>query len=70
MFLVTEADATAIRTIFEQEGEFAAAIELRRRFPGIINNAKAREQARVIAGWTPLPVTPSPVTRLRSGKER
>jgi hypothetical protein len=33
MFLVTEADATAIRTIFEQEGELSAAIELRRQFP-------------------------------------
>jgi hypothetical protein len=28
MFLVTEADADAIRTIFNQEGELSAAIEL------------------------------------------
>jgi hypothetical protein len=35
MFLVTEADADAIRAIFNQEGELSAAIELRRRFPGI-----------------------------------
>jgi hypothetical protein len=35
MFVVTDADAAAIRAAFEQSGEFAAAIELRRRFPGI-----------------------------------
>jgi hypothetical protein len=40
---------------FEQEGELTAAIELRRRFPGIIDNAKPRERARAIAGWKPLP---------------
>jgi hypothetical protein len=28
MFLVTEADADAIRTIFNEEGELSAAIEL------------------------------------------
>jgi hypothetical protein len=30
MFLVTEADAAAIRAIYEQKGELPAAIELRR----------------------------------------
>jgi hypothetical protein len=64
MYVVSEADAAAIRTLFEQEGEFAAAIELRRRYPGITNNEQAREQARTIAGWTSLPETPRPVTRL------
>jgi hypothetical protein len=64
MFVVTEADAAAIRAVFTQEGELSAAIELRRRFPGITDNAKARECARSIAGWTPLPVQPRPVTRL------
>jgi hypothetical protein len=33
MFVVTEADAAAIRAINEQDGELSAAIELRRRFP-------------------------------------
>jgi hypothetical protein len=69
MFIVTEADAPAIRTIFDQEGELSAAIELRRRFPGITDKAKARACARSIAGWTPLPVQPHPVTRLRSRKD-
>ncbi|WP_158921531.1 hypothetical protein [Acidisphaera sp. S103] len=59
MFVVTEANAAAIRTVFEQEGEFSAAIELRRRFPGIANNEQARVQARTIAGWQPLPPPPS-----------
>ena len=34
MFVVTEADAAAIRAVYQQRGEFAAALELRRRFPG------------------------------------
>jgi hypothetical protein len=46
MFLVTEADADAIRAIFNQEGELSAAIELRRRFPGITDNVKARGRCR------------------------
>jgi hypothetical protein len=54
MFVVSEAEAAAIRAVYEQRGEFAAAIELRRRFPGITDNAQARECARTIAGWTPL----------------
>ena len=53
MFGVTNADAAAIRTAFEQRGEFAAAIEVRRRFPGITDNAQAGERARTIAGWRP-----------------
>ena len=35
MFVVTEAEAAAIRATFEQRGELAAAVELRRLFPGI-----------------------------------
>ena len=61
MFVVTEADEAAIRAVYQQRGEFAAAIELRRRFPGITDNAQARECARTIAGWKPLP---RPVKRM------
>ena len=50
MFIITEADVDAIRAIFSQEGELSAAIELRRRFPGITDNAKARAHVRTIAG--------------------
>ena len=69
MFAVTEADAAAIRTAFHEEGELSAAIELRRRFPGVTDNAKARACVRTIAGWTPLPTRPCTVTRLRPGKD-
>ena len=55
MFCVSEAEAAAIRTAYEQDGELSAAIELRRLFPGITDNAKARECARTIASWAPLP---------------
>jgi hypothetical protein len=54
MFVVSDADAAAIRAVYQQRGEFAAAIELRRLFPGITDNAEARECARTIAGWRPL----------------
>jgi hypothetical protein len=42
MFCVTEAEAAAIRTAFDEGGEFSAAVELRRIFPGILDNVKAR----------------------------
>ena len=54
MFVVTEAEAAAIRAAFDQGGELAAAAELRRLFPGITNNAEALACARTIAGWKPL----------------
>jgi hypothetical protein len=63
MFLVTDAVATTIRDLFEQEGELPAAIELRRLFPGITDNAMARAHVRTIAGWQPAP-QPASVTRL------
>jgi hypothetical protein len=58
MFVVTEAEAAAIRAVFEQRGELSAAIKLPRRFPGITDNAQARECARTIASWKPLPLRP------------
>jgi hypothetical protein len=64
MFVVTEAEAAAIRAVFEQRGEFAAAVELRRRFPGITDNAQARECARTIAGWKSLPLRPKRMLEL------
>ena len=68
MFSVTEAEAAAVRRVFEEEGELSAAIEVRRLFPGITDNAKARECARTIAGWRPVPVPVVPFTRLRPGR--
>jgi hypothetical protein len=58
MFVVSEAEAAAIRAVYEQRGEFAAAIELCRRFLGIADNAQARECARTIASWKPLRLRP------------
>jgi hypothetical protein len=65
MFVVTEAEAAAIRIAFEQQGELSAAIELRRLFPGITDNVQARECVRVIAGWKPLPLRPRRLPRVR-----
>ena len=66
MFAVTEAEAAAIRRAYEEGGEFAAAVELRRYFPGIRDNANARRCARTIASWSPLP----PVVKRRSARKR
>ena len=54
MFVVSEAEAAAIRAVYEQRGELSAAIELRRLFPGVTDNVQARECVRTIAGWKPL----------------
>jgi len=55
MFCVSETEAAAIRDAYERGGELSAAIELRRLFPGITDNAHARTCARMIIGWVPLP---------------
>jgi hypothetical protein len=68
MFVVSETDAAAIRAAYEHEGELSAAVELRRLFPGISDNAKARECARTIATWTPLP--PQPVKQRSASRRR
>ena len=70
MFLVTTEDADAIRTVYFDAGELSAAIELRRRFPGITDNEKARAHVRTIAGWQPLPDPPATVTPLLPRKRR
>jgi hypothetical protein len=56
MFVVTEAEAAAIRAAFDRGGELSAAVELRRLFPGVTDMVEARECARTIAAWEPLPV--------------
>jgi hypothetical protein len=58
MFIVSEAEATTIRIAFDQGGEFSAAVELRRLFPGVSDNNQARDCARAIAGWKPLAPPP------------
>src|SRR5215469_8931746 len=39
---------------FDQGGELAAAVELRRLFPGATDNTEVRECARTIAAWRAL----------------
>jgi hypothetical protein len=71
MFTVTESQAAAIRAAFEHGGEFSAAVELRRLFPAVTDSTEARAQARIIAGWAPVPlIQPRPVTWLRAGRSR
>ena len=60
--MVDDVTITAIQAAYAEGGEFAAAIELRRRFPGIVDNAEARACARAIAAWQPVPL-PLPIPR-------
>ena len=55
MFTVDEATAAAIRKAYLESGELSAVVELRRHFPGIVDNENARRCVRTIAGWQPLP---------------
>jgi hypothetical protein len=76
MFAVDEATAEAIRRLLDESGELAAAVEVRRLFPGIPDLAKARDCARIIGGWKPLPPPTATsdqttaVTLGRSGRPR
>ena len=54
MFVVSGAEAAAIRAVFQERGELSATLELRRRFPGL-DAETARESTRTIAGWEPWP---------------
>ena len=51
MFVVDEPTAAAIRKAYLESGELSAVVELRRRFPGIVNNENARLCVRAIASW-------------------
>jgi hypothetical protein len=68
MFVVSEAEAAAIRIAFERGGELSATVELRRLFPGVTDTAQARECARTIAAWKPLPVKSRPVRLPSKGR--
>jgi hypothetical protein len=39
---IGEATAAAIRQVFEENGEFAVQVELRRHFPGLRDNENRR----------------------------
>lgn len=61
MFMVSAEIAALGRPAYERGGEFSAAMELRRLFPGLLDNEDTRVCARTIAGWKPpaLPERPS-----------
>ena len=50
-----ETPAEAIRGAWEEGGELAGVVELRRHFPLIADNANARLCVRTIVGWRPVP---------------
>ena len=61
--MVDEETADAIRRAWDEGGELAAAVELRRHFPLIADNADARRCVRTIVGWAqrrPAPGGPAP----------
>ena len=51
MFVVDEETAEAIRRAWEEGGELAGVVELRRHFPLIADNEQARRCVRAIVGW-------------------
>jgi hypothetical protein len=55
MFMVSDAQAEEIRAAYDRGGELLAAVEVRRLFPGIADNANALACARTIANWTQPP---------------
>jgi hypothetical protein len=54
MFAVDERTADAIRRAYDDGGELAGAVELRRHFPLIADNGHARLCVRAIVSWKPL----------------
>jgi hypothetical protein len=64
MFVVS-GEAAAIRAAYETGGEFSAAVELRRHFPGLIDNAQASGFAKAIAGRQPLRLKPTKPPKVR-----
>ena len=60
MFAVDEEAAHAIRQACQDGGELSGVVELRRRFPGIADNARARLCLEAIMSWGPPTQTHSP----------
>jgi hypothetical protein len=70
-FSVSEAERAAIREAYDQGGELAASVELRRLFPGLANNENTRICARTIASWRPeLPVVPEKRKRRVTSRDK
>jgi hypothetical protein len=54
MFAIDDATVAAVRQAFEDAGEFAAVMELRRRYAGIGDLAHARRIVRIVLAWQPV----------------
>jgi len=65
MFTVSEDERAAICRAYEESGEWAAVVELRRYFP-IEDDQNALFAVRSIVRWRLAPVSP-PACRARSG---
>jgi len=65
MFAVDEATAFAIRQACQDGGELSGVVELRRHFPLITDNARARLCLQMIMSWA-LPA-PEPAPQARPG---
>ena len=61
MLNLTEDQAAMIQAAFDSGGELSAAIELRRLYPLVRDNARARQCVRIIVGWESLPAVRSPL---------
>jgi hypothetical protein len=48
MFVISEAEAAAIRATYKQRGEFSAAIELRQLFQSLGQRPLARDRAHAL----------------------
>ena len=55
MFVVDEEAAEAVRRAWNEGGELAAVVELRRHFPLISDGEAARRCVHTIVGWTQRP---------------
>lgn len=51
MFALSGDEIASVHAAFDNGGELAAAVELRRLFPGITDLQKANQCARVILRW-------------------
>ncbi len=54
MFAVDDVAAEAIRRAYEDGGELAGVVELRKHFPLIGDNPDVRSFVRTIASWKPI----------------
>src|SRR5690349_18711724 len=71
MFALDEPTAEAIRRrAYEEGGELSDIVEFKRHFPLISDHEKARECARIIAGWKPPPAAPPKPIRGRRTRRR